>query len=702
MLEQFVPWIGTILPIHGQNVAAITIALSLTLALLGPGFAWIWLIPEQNRPRISLPARYILTGAHIALLGTVLIALGTMILAETGSFSNKSLVFVTLGLMSTGIILGTLRGAWNFRRHVGSSLPTFGVTVIAFFILLQLPQRGNWIAGGWDPGIYVGQGVMVHRTGTFHPPPDTLLATLSDEEFSAFTRETHNFVEYLPVVPVDPDSRAIQPFFFRLFPSVVCMLYDIGGIEAAMRVNLFIGWLTSIVFMGMLVAQRRHTMLVTGAFLGLVTHPIWVFMAHFPTSEMLQLLFVCGLGLLLPYRFAARSTTWIVALVLLCAMLNRFSFLPFAGIYLCVCTWMDIPRRARDSPFRSRLLHTIAILSGALFDSISCNVTLARLDDLVPPLVVGGLAVCGLALVIEILAFHSGTRKLMAKPGTKTMMLGLLVAGLASWGLEKSGLGWILQNMSLHVRSALPYLGPVLILLAVTGFILVIVQADDTRTWNGFLLFLMAITTITFGVDAISSLYPWAMRRHLAYTLPLLVILATLLSATLWQQGAKRPASRIAAVIWICVVILFQSPKALDAARHTELNGLADVMADMAAQIDDNDIVVADHFRWGTPLKLIHGKQILNGELLWARDDEHRTKIAFSALRRLHEKGHRVIFVTSTHDGLSVFPGHVQGVKLWSTDCITLRELNHHIKQTGFGVRTRTKQFTLWEWVPKQ
>jgi len=699
--DNLLPLIGAVLPIDGSTFPAIRAALGLSLLWLGPGLAWAWLIPDPDQSQRGFAATCLMATARMILIGTVLISLTAVGLAEIGRFSHHRLVGMMIGWMIAGIGIRLLLGRVHLKRELQSAAPGVLVTIIALTALFLLPDRGNWIAGGWDPGIYVGQGVMVHRTGTFHPSPDALLASMSDETFAAFTREANHFLEYQPVVPVDPDTRAILPFFFRLFPAIVCVLYDVGGLDAAMRVNLVLGWLAWLLFAGLLIAHRRSPFLVVGACLLLATHPVWVFMLHFPTTELLQFLLVCGLGLLLPYRFQSRWPAWVTALVLVAGVVNRFSFFPFAGLYLCLCTWMDLPREHRDPVFRMRLLHTLVLLAAALFDAMSCRVTLNRLDDLVLPLVIGGVGLCGIALVVEVLAFHHKTRRILAKPGAGVVVLGLAAAVLAGWSVEQLGYGSVLQNVSLQAQLAMPFLGPLLVIAALAGVLVFVSRNESTRCWSGFVLFLVAVTIVTFNVDAISKLYPWAMRRHLAYTVPLLCILATLPAMLLWNRVGRQPLSKAMAVLYLALLIAYQAPTSLDAMRHTELQGLADVMSDIANQIGDEDVVIADHFRWGTPLTLIHGKRVLNGELLWTEPDETRTKHAFAAFRAWHDQGRRVVFVTSTPKGLAVFPGAVHGTAVWSSGEVDLTELNHHRDQTGFSTRSRTKEFTVWEWTPK-
>jgi hypothetical protein len=108
---------------------------------------------------------------------------------------------------------------------------------------------------------------------------------------------------------------------------------------------------------------------------------------------------------------------------------------------------------------------------------------------------------------------------------------------------------------------------------------------------------------------------------------------------------------------------------------------------------------VADHFRWATPLRFIYGKPVLSGEVFCGERDAGRMRRALSALQRLRDEGHRIRFLTSTSDRLSVFPERIIGVELdWTAPPFKLRDVAHSRDHTGFQMRERDKEFSLFTW----
>jgi hypothetical protein len=166
------------------------------------GLAWSWVATAGSRGMRWLPA------VMAPWFGVALHLVSAVILAESGLYTPMAEAVVLAVLAAAGLAWG--RGRIRIRPH----LPVALATGIAAAAAMLLPGRGEWIAGGLDQGIYVNQGVAVSRSGTFHPPPDPLLSVLTDAELATFTRQVHNYTEYLPTIPVDPEQRNLVHFFF--------------------------------------------------------------------------------------------------------------------------------------------------------------------------------------------------------------------------------------------------------------------------------------------------------------------------------------------------------------------------------------------------------------------------------------------------------------------------------------------------------
>lgn len=669
------------------------------LRLAGLGLCWNWLLPAPQGAPWSRASRALLAAATAVLLGTMLSLLVAWALAELSLYHRPEETAALVGLALLGLLLARTVGKVRLLAHIRQGLPGLLGVTLAFAAVLALPERGEWIVGGWDPGIYVGEGLRVEREGTFHPGPEPFLASLAPEEWPLFTREAHGFTEYLPVVPIDPASARIQPFFFRLTSAAVAVMARCGGLRAATRVNLFLGVLSLVLLAGLLMAHRQPASLWVPAVLLLVLHPIWIFLLHFPTSEMLQLLCVLGLGLLLPYRFQHRGVAWIMALLLFAAMLNRFSFFPFAGLFLCAMTWMDLPRERRDPALRMRLLLAAATVAGAAADFFLCRVTLVRLDDQVPPLVLAGLGGCLAAVLVDMAALCPRVRRALCAVGPRGVAWALLAAGLF---LLAAGVPGMTPRVEVWhtIRDSSPYVGAGWLAAAAAGLVLLLARQPEGRSLTGFLFFLLGATWVTYALVSISALYPWAARRYLEFTLPALCILPAAAVSACWRwEGRRTVGQGLAALLWL-LLVAGTAPQAREAWRHTEFNGLSAQLANIAAAVGPEDVLVADHFRWGTPLRLIYGRQVLNGEVWWQDGNAASTRKALRRLAAYRKSGRDIFFLTSTERGLDVFPAPVGPVRLvWDSGPVELHEIAHRARQQGFPWISKTKRFILYQWM---
>ena len=665
----------------------------------GLGSCWSWCVAGKAG---SAAARVVRSGAATLLTGLLLNALCAVLLAEAGAYRPHAEAVILGGLAGVGLALGLLRRGPAFIAHLRDVLPVLAATFAAGAAIMGLPGRGEWIAGGWDPGIYVNQGVAVSRTATFHPPPEPVLAELTRAELEVMTRTAHNYREYLPVVPLDADTRRIQHFFFRFTPAYIAVLERCGGLRAATRANLFAGWVALWAVAAVVTGSGRGGLYALVALAALLTHPVWWFLAHFPTSEMVQLALVMGaLAWARSSPAGSLQGPLFTACLLFAAMVNRFSFFPFAGLLLCTLTWIDLPREDRLRVWATRWLQAAAVLAGLFVDARCGKVTIGRLDELVIPLLGSGFAFLLASLLTETVSLVPPARRLLPAPGPRTAALTLLGAFILLLAID---LADVVPHVALvrNLTGAIPYLGPALCVLCLAGAAWWLWDPrSGGREWQGLLLFLSAATLMTLAVAAIAGLYPWAIRRHLVYTVPLLCLFAAEVADRGCQAAGTARWAR-AAVVGLCGAALL--PNIRTTARAvgcTEFNGLSNVLAQAARHIAPQDIVVADHFKWGTPLRFLYGCQVLNGEVLWEDAEAERRRAAFSILEKTRREGRRLLHFTSTADGLQVY--HIplpQAVEIWSSGPVEIRELHHHPEQRSFEPKTGRKLFRLYEIPP--
>jgi hypothetical protein len=472
-----------------------------------------------------------------------------------------------------------------------------------------------------------------------------------------------------------------------------------GGLRAATRINLLLGW-PVLLTIGTLAAvlYRRWPPILAGTLI-LAANPVFVYLLHLPTSEMLQTLLVGGTLALLAGSPPAGLAVHAAATGLLAAMLNRFSFFPFGALLLVAWVW----RHGRHPGGRGLLPGAASLAAGLLlglgFDLWRCPVPIGRLDELVPPLLGAGGALAAAALAAA--AFPPLRRPAMHVPPW-ALPVGLLAAALATLLAQPFADGAVASHVDLarNLRGVLPYFSLGTLALAMLGWGAACrPHAALSRRTAMVLGYLGAGALVSLTVAAISRLYPWALRRQMIFTVPFLVLLCAHAAHWLWRRSAHPTLSRAALAVLMAAAVLGSGRLSRQAATATDYNGLSRVVSDIAQHLPPDAVVVADHFVWSTPLRMLHNVPVLNGEVLWASFNPDRMAAALRTLARLEEAGWDVFFLTSTADGLNPYQGAVPTPRLhWESGPIPMADLHDHPSQRQFLLHTRTKEFRLYDW----
>lgn len=669
------------------------------LRVLLPGMAWAWIIPETVCEDGAPWVRRLFDAARVILAGVLVAVLATLALAELGVYTPWLEWTATALLALIGFLAGQARGLDTgdvFRRYA----PVAAALAVVATIPMLLPARGEWIVGGWDPGIYVNTGVSVSGSGGFRPGPDPMFSLFTAEELQLFTRLRYNFTEAYPVVPVDPSTRYLEPLFFHLTPSLIALMDRCGGLRAAVRVNEIVAVLALVVFFAMMIVLSPRRSQAFLALLFLVLQPIFLYQAHLPTSEMLQLLLLCGLGMVLPARRSAMGQAALL-LLLFAAEVNRFSFLLFGGLLLFSTAWLDLEREDRRRVREERALQVGALGLGAAYAFVFSGTTMGRIYLAIPPLLYAFAFLVGAAVCLDLLATQPAARAWLARwVGRLALGGGLgLLAGLLLMGFVVHVPR--MRQFRSNVRQLAWYIGPLVCLAAAAGAALLAARRKpEYLRQKAWALFLVVATAVSLENSGIVPLWPWSVRRYLQFTMPLVALLSAGAFAGL-AEGCEAHARRwkpVAAVL-AAVVLLSILPRSRQAWSCTEFNGASAALARIARAIGPDDIVVADHFRWGTPLRFIYGKRVINGELFYEDPSPERMRRALTALGRLRDRGWRVRFLTSTDRELTVFPVGVEGAA-WDgvKEPFLLVDVAHRRGRAGFDMSDRWKEFRLFTW----
>lgn len=652
---------------------AVTVALWISL----PGLAWAWML-GPFRARTDTFAAVLITGGAFSLLAAVL-------LAEAGLFTTTALLAAQAWLILTGVLAGRHRA--GTAEAVRRGWPFLPLCAIATALLLATPNRGEWIIGGWDPGVNINQGLLLSRTGTLHPGPDAALAAIPVEDRALFARPHSGRAEVFPGMPADLASASLRPYFYRATPTLVALLDRAGGRDAALRVNLIAG-AGALFLLYALLRGRSGRIAALAALAVAALQPMFLHHTQSPASEMLELALLCALGFVLSRPASTRSDL-VAAILVVAAIINRVSFLFLAPVLVVALAAESASEPDRRAALRRPLAIAAALALGLAwyaFITPGSWIKVAHLGGRLSTLFV----LCACALV-AFLAYRS---RRVPKPGDGsrlTLVLTLALVTLLAAREFTRHEPW--SEFGRNVDAWIDYAGAAPLLAAACGLVLLAVGLR----WDAWLAALAFGLVVTLLQKHAADLYPWALKRWLPFTIPLLAVgVAAMLDAARRRFG---PRGLAAAALVLAVATFPLAPRIRAAWTTTEYNGVSARLAEVSVAIGNTDLVVADHFRWAMPLSLGWGLPVLNGEPVASSPDLTAADDAARALAAARSDGRRILLLTSTGDGLDAFPPPLsRGMLLREWPPVEYRELIHHRSARDFETRLRSTAFRLYEW----
>lgn len=711
MPDDIIPWVSLV-------QAGIGIGARIAAAGLAAG----WVLRRSGRAADGGRAtRSLLALWAVCTCGVVVNALLACVLGEFGRFTPAWDLAALIAFCGAGGLLGWSRDRAGFVRWLRDAAPGVALLLPACALLLSLQTRGEWIAGGWDPGVYVNQGLALERTGRHDPGVLIGYGRMDASGFDFFTRGDKGYRECFPAVPIDPGTREVRAYFFRLMPSWIAVLARCGGAAAAVRVNLVTGMAAVIALAGMILSCGGGLALALFAALLFSVHPLLLYHLSVPTTELLQVVLVCGLfGVAgLDRRAGAVARAAAGAVLIVAAVLNRVSFVPFGALFLLVMAWVE--RHADD---RRRVVAThsvwgVALAAGAAWTWTANEPALHRLLGDLTGMSVMSVACLLLAVGVDAAAATPAGRTWLRRmpsgwPRVASCAAAAVVGVLMA--IHRGGEGPVIQNLSGNLNAALPYVGWVLVGCGLAGGAWLAwrsptpaeAQGDDAHgvslstPLGGFVAFAGAITALLMVNQSIAPLYPWATRRYLEFTVPLLCLLAAVIPAALWNAGPRRRVVwRVVAALVLAAPAAAGARRAANAWRCTSYDGLIAALEATAARIAPGDTVVADDPRWGTPLLLGWGLDIINGKPLCAAGGSPATGPGVAALRALSRGGRSVRLLTSTAASIGIFGESFPGATLDATvGPMELKETVHSGHASDFATHPRAVVFRLYSWKP--
>lgn len=650
----------------------LTGSLLLSLRLLVPG--WLWgaapradSMPAGNDGFWTRLGRAVVAGLLLNLLPALFLA-GFRIWTPAADWTVWGLI------VAAGAVRAFRRGG-AFRPAAVSFLAALALVILATSLPVLRPPRSEWLAGGWDPGLYQNNAVVIARQNGLQDRADSIYAQMTPEERALFSAaEKGGYREAFPSVPVRLEDGALPLYFFHLTPVCGAWFLRLGGADLLFRLPAVLAlWgLFPVLALGGALGfggWRRGAVLAAW----LLTPPWW-YQQAIPTAEMLYLFLLLG-GALFYFGSAARGTRFPLGAcaALFAAAANHLNVVILGGGLLLAAAAAEGAVRA---PRRlARLGACFAALGlGILWDWEFARVIVLRLeaqDRALSVILAGYAAAAGVSLLLawRPLPVAVRTRGLVfvrvlavaAGCGAAAVALAAGLDGsrdfLIDWSRRVPRAGLVLWRL---VR-IIPFYGVCGCVWAGLGLAWLALDRDSAWTHLKLLVFALATVCALLLVESgIALIFPWALRRYFPFLVPLLALVQAFVLVRALEGlrgGGFRRLAGVALLALLVAASAAQARLAARAARVGDYPGFGRFLADLEQAIASGDIVVADDPRWGTPLALAAGRDVINGRLLWQSRDPAFTQQYLEALRRLRAAtGRRILWLTSTAAARGIYP----------------------------------------------
>ncbi len=597
-------------------------------------------------------------------------------------------LWLVLVLVGAGTVLRKSAPEWKIL------FSTTLFMLVTTLLVLSLPARSEWLAGGWDPGIYQNNAIAISHANGLGGKSDTVYSQLTLDGLYGFSETEGAYREVLPGVPVNEETRQIPFYFFHLTPIFGAWIFRLAGGGGLVRLPMLLGvWMIPVVWRLLDVWAFKKL-----SFVGILlwwSAPLWLYQLAIPTSEILYIFFLLSalIALSVDDQSGIKRKVWIGSLMFL-ATVNHFNFPIVGGLILFAYVWMK-PLNQKNALALSGFA---GLWMGVLWDVLFAGVTLGRLEekDQAVTIVLAGLL---LFTLLSLIFNRFSLPPKIRKPLDRLLNLGFIGFGSGMTLFTCLQLFIDFEQGFFHrLQTFIAFCGPGPVLISGLGILLIGLK-KDRGPWalRAGVLGLLLLFGLFMLHPGIAPIYPWALRRYIAVALPMFTACSLFAFSALWPKS-KSPLA------WIPVGILalgFVSvlPLSRDAAKLGDYRGITGLVDEILTHLEPGDVVVADDPRWGTPLFLSHQVDVINGKHIWEDKDPASRQDKIQELVRLESEGNRrILWLTSTSSAMGHYPDTYPIRRIIiEKRFLTYPVVIHSPKADHFASKTLNKPFGLYE-----
>jgi len=531
------------------------------------------------------------------------------------------------------VVAGGISG-WCFyvcsgerMRIDAASWLAIGIAVIAMGCAWP---PGHVMQMQWDPAVYIQSGAVLAREGgisfdlsVFHDLPEILqeLVSVTGWHQSPYSGMILN------------ESGRVVPVFFHLFPVWVAYCFSLGGLDAALAVNIPLYGL-AIMLMFALARQWFGPGWGVIAALLLAAFPAELWQSRFPTSELLAQVLLLGGWYFLDVALANSSRSRISGLLagvsFGLAMMARFDSLLVVVplLILLVGLWRDRVQRP--------VMWTVMIPMLLLVAHSFIHVSLAG-SPYFPrrTWVVAGLVVAVIIVLVQIIVLlvrrsdHTWWNTLSPR------LAGTCCAGWLGWMF----FSWLIRPLLASHSRLVAWLPDLPAIITHSFLYRHMIGADawnmyiieQLAGWPLLLIGLIGVPLVLFGHARRGALPLWAMismagwgllmfaihheralmwlsRRLIPVVVPALIIGAVSCGSAIDRSIRLRNSARQWLVVMMLLMISWGLMKPLGKVWSLrEFYGTKNGYVSLAEHLDRSSIIFADHTGIGAVLRTAYG-----------------------------------------------------------------------------------------------